>query len=177
MLFLYIILGILAIYLILILVAPKEYSVSRSLVIERPVAEVYDYLKYLKNQDHWSPWKKRDPEMKQTFTGSDGTVGFISHWDSDHKQVGSGEQEISKLDENRRIETDIRFLKPWKSESTGFFDVVDEGSNTTKVVWGFSGKHKVPVNVMMMFMNMDKLVGKDFDEGLNDLKTLLEKNR
>ena len=97
MILLYILLAIVAIVVILVLVAPKKYHLSRSIQINRPIGEVFEYLKYIKNQDHWSPWIKRDPDMKQTFTGEDGTVGFVSHWESDHKQVGVGEQEITLI--------------------------------------------------------------------------------
>jgi len=174
MIFIYILAGLVAVFILLAAFAPKKYNVHRQVIIQKSRSDVYQYLKLLKNQDHWSPWKKRDPDMEQSFTGEDGNVGFISHWDSDHKQVGSGEQEIHKLEENRRIESAIRFLKPWKSESTGYFDLQDAGDGGTKVTWGFYGTHKVPLNVMMLFFNMDKAVGKDFEEGLTDLKKVLE---
>ena len=174
MIFLYIILGILGVLLILVLVAPKKYDVHRKIVIQRPLSEVFQYVKSIKNQDHWSPWKKRDPNMKQTFTGEDGTVGFVSAWDSDHKNVGAGEQEILSFVENERIDSALRFLKPWKSESQAYFETKSVGEGQTEVTWGFFGTHKVPMNVMMMFFNMDKAVGKDFDQGLADLKKVLE---
>lgn len=171
---LWILLGILIILILLSLLAPRTYRVERSVIINRPLPEVFAYIKQVKNQDYWSPWKKRDPEMKQTFTGTDGTVGFISKWESDHKQVGHGEQEIINIEENKVMESELRFLKPFKSQSTGFLQTDVEGDKT-KVTWGFHGKHKVPFNVLMMFFNMDKAVGKDFEEGLADLKTVLEK--
>jgi len=173
MIFVYIIAVIIAVFIVLVAFAPKKYNMSRNIVIQKPRPEVYQYLKLMKNQDHWSPWKKRDPDMKQTFTGEDGTIGFTTHWDSDHKQVGSGEQEILKLEENRKVESALRFLKPWKSESTGYFDLEDADGGT-KVTWGFYGTNKIPFNVMMLFYNMDKAVGKDFEEGLTDLKKVLE---
>ncbi|MEL6812742.1 MAG: SRPBCC family protein, partial [Bacteroidota bacterium] len=157
---LYAVAALVALLVILILVAPKKYEVSRSIVINKPRAEVFQYLKLIKNQDDWSPWKKRDPGMKQTFTGTDGTVGFVSRWESDHKQVGHGEQEIKGIDEDKRISTELRFLKPFKSMSNAYIETHDDGMGT-KVVWGFYGTHKMPMNVMMMFFNMDKAVGKD----------------
>lgn len=169
---LYILGGILLLIILLILIAPKNYDVNRSIVINRTRAEVFNYLKMVKNQDEWSPWKKKDPNMKQEFVGEDGTIGFVSKWEG-NKDIGVGEQEIKRIVENERLETELRFYKPWKSQSDAYMAVADEGSGT-KVTWGFSGKHKVPVNVMMMFMNMDKMVGKDFDEGLTELKKLME---
>jgi len=174
MIFAYIVAAIVALFIVLAAFAPKKYNVNRQIVIQKSRPDVYQYLKMMKNQDHWSPWMKLDPNMKQNFTGEDGTLGFTSHWDSNHKQVGSGEQEILKLEENRRVESALRFLKPWKSESTGYFDMQDAGDGATKVTWGFYGTHKVPLNVMMLFISMDKAVGKDFEEGLTDLKNVLE---
>lgn len=170
--FLGIIGALILIVVLMILFAPRTYDIQRSIRINRPLNEVFNYLKYVKNQDDWSPWKKRDPDMQQSFTGTDGTVGFVSKWEG-NKQVGSGEQEILRIDENREVITELRFFKPWKSVSEGYLTVAEEG-DATKVVWGFRGKNKPPMNAMMLFFNMDKAVGKDFDEGLSELKRILE---
>lgn len=170
----YILAGIVALILILAAIAPNKYNVSRSIVINRPLAEVFQYLKYIKNQDYWSPWKSRDPDMKQTFTGEDGHIGFISAWESDHKNVGAGEQELTKIENNSRIETELRFFKPWKSVSYGYFETYEQKDGQTKVVWGFHGNNKFPMSIFMLFFNMDKAVGKDFEEGLHKLKEVLE---
>jgi hypothetical protein len=164
--------AIVAIFIILMLVAPKNYHVNRSIVIDRALPDVFQYIKHVKNQDDWSPWKKKDPDMKQTFSGVDGTVGFVSHWEG-NKDVGTGEQEITKIEENKRLDTELRFFKPWKSQSDAYIEV-EEADGGTNVTWGFSGVNKVPLNVMMMFMNMDKMIGKDFEEGLADLKRIME---
>ncbi len=171
----YIVAAVFVILIILAAVAPNTYDVSRSIVINKPLGDVFQYLKYVKNQSYWGPWGLRDPAMKQTFTGIDGTVGFISAWESDHKQVGSGEQEITRIVENAEVECELRFLKPWKSVSIGYLKLYDEGNNQTKVVWGFHGRNNIPVSIMMLFFNMDKAIGKDFEEGLANLKSILEK--
>ena len=92
----YIFAGILTLIIILAAIAPKSYDVSRSILIEKPKEIVYPYLKLTKNQDYWSPWKKRDPDMKQSFEGTDGEVGFVSRWDG-NKEVGKGSQTITGL--------------------------------------------------------------------------------
>ncbi|NNC70717.1 MAG: SRPBCC family protein [Flavobacteriaceae bacterium] len=170
---LYIVIALVLLIVILALIAPKSYAVSREIVIDKPISEVYNYLKFIKNQDHWSPWQERDPDMKKTSTGTDGEVGFISAWESDHKQVGSGEQELLGLKENEEISTHLRFLKPFKSESDAYIRV-NEANGGTKVTWGFSGNNKFPMSIMMLFMNMDKAVGGDFEQGLSKLKKVLE---
>ena len=173
MTFLYVVLAIILLILILTIMAPKTYNVSRSITINKPIAEVFDYLKYIKNQDHWSPWKKKDPHMKQEFTGTDGEIGFVSKWEG-NKEVGTGEQEIISITENKSINSQLRFFKPWKSQSDAYLTVREVDANSTAVIWGFSGVNKPPSNIFFLFFNMDKTVGKDFEEGLDDLKRILE---
>ncbi|WP_115461405.1 SRPBCC family protein [Winogradskyella aurantiaca] len=172
--FLYVLLGIVVLIIFLIAIAPKTYHVHRSINIDRPVEDVFQYLKFLKNHDDWSPWKKKDPNMTQTYTGTDGEVGFVAHWEG-NKDVGVGEQEIKKIIENERIDSQLRFFKPWESESDAYINVEQENKATTRVTWGFSGVNKIPFNVFFLFFSMDKTVGKDFEEGLSNLKVILEK--
>ncbi len=172
MTFIYILAIFVALIIILGLFAPKRFDVNRSIMIDAPVAKVYDYLKYLKNQDEWSPWKKKDPDMKQEHSGTDGEIGFVSKW-SGNKAVGEGEQELKHLTENESIITELRFFKPWKSESDGYFRLKDKDGKTN-LTWGFSGRNKFPINIFMLFFNMEKAVRKDFDEGLSNLKKVME---
>lgn len=111
--------------------------------------------------------------MVKMFSGTDGEVGAISSWKG-NKEVGEGEQEIIKIVPGERVEGELRFFKPWKSTSACYL-VVDETANrNSKVSWGFTGSNKFPMSIMMLFMNMDKMVGKDFEEGLAALKEKLE---
>lgn len=170
----YILAVFIAIMILLAAIAPKSYNVHREIVIHRPIFEVFQYLKFIKNQENWGPWAKRDPDMKKYESGIDGTVGYISGWESNHKQVGSGEQEITKIVENEQVLCELRFLKPMKSVSEGYLKVAEVDGNATRVVWGFRGENKIPVSIMMLFFNLDKAVGKDFEEGLANLKSILE---
>jgi len=168
----YIVLILVLIVIVLANIAPKSYKVNRKVIINKPLPEVFQYLKLLKNQDNWSPWAEKDPNMKKTFTGTDGEVGFISAWIG-NKEVGEGEQEITGFVENKIVKSQLRFLKPFKSTSNAYLKVKEKGKGT-EVTWIFSGKNKFPVSIMMLFINMDKSVGKDFDYGLNKLKNILE---
>ncbi len=170
---LYIVVALIVLIIVLSFIAPKNYDVSRTIILNKPLPEVFQYLKSLKNQDNWSPWAEKDPNMSKTFTGVDGEVGCVSSWVG-NKEVGEGEQELTGIVENEIIESQLRFLKPFKSTSNAYLKVeaVSEG---TKVIWGFSGENKFPVTIMMLFMNMDKAIGKDFEYGLNKLKGILEK--
>ncbi|NER11963.1 polyketide cyclase [Leptobacterium flavescens] len=171
---LYILGAIVLLIVVLALLAPSKYDVNRSIEINKPVGEVFDYLKFVKNQDEWSPWKKKDPNMKQTHSGTDGKAGFTVKWEG-NKDVGVGEQEIKKITKNKSIETELRFYKPFKSQSDAYLNVEKLADDKTKVIWGFTGTNKFPMSIFMLFMNMDKAVGKDFEQGLADLKSILEK--
>lgn len=171
---LYIFIGLIALIILLGLIAPKNFSVSRNIIVKRPVAETFAFMKSIKKQDHWSPWKKKDPHMKQSYEGTDGEVGFIARWEG-NKDVGMGEQEILQIIENEKVISKLRFFKPWKSESDAYLRTESVSDTETRVTWGFSGKNKFPFSIFMLFMNMDKAVGKDFEEGLADLKAYLEK--
>lgn len=169
-----IIIGLVAVFLITALFVPKEYSVTKEVVINKSNSDVFNYLKYLKNQDNFSVWSKADPNMKKEFTGTDATVGFISAWDSDNKDVGKGEQEIIKIDEGKRIDFELRFIKPFEETDYAFFTTEAVDSSTTDVVWGLNGKMTYPMNIMLLFLNMEELLGKDLETGLNNLKNILE---
>lgn len=171
--FVYILAGLVLLLMVFYWLAPSHYDVSRSIEISRPSGYVFEYLRFLKNQDQWSPWGKKDPQMKKKFTGTDGEVGAVSRWEG-NKEVGTGEQEITRIEVGRRIETELRFLKPWKSTSNAYMEVAPISERRTMVRWGFSGKNGFPMRILMLFMSMDKMIGKDFEAGLSDLKTLLE---
>ncbi len=175
MIIIYVLLIIVAFPLILALFVKKKYSVEREIVINKPKYFVFDYLKRLKNQDNFSKWATMDPNMKKEYRGTDGTVGFVSSWDSNDKNVGKGEQEIKKIMEGRRIDFEIRFIKPFAGVANAYMTIESTTNNATIVNWGFDSKMKYPMNLMLLFMNMEKAIGTDFEIGLNRLKQLLEK--
>ena len=126
--------SIIGLIVLLALFAPKNYNVSRSVQVNKPLEEVFNYIKYVKKQNDCSPWKKKDPNMKQEFEGTDGEVGFISCWEG-NKEVGTGEQEITRVVENETLESQLRFLKPWKSQSDAYITVDSIDVTTTRVTW------------------------------------------
>ncbi len=168
-----VILGV-AVVAIAAVVTPTECKVEREITINRPKADVFNYVKMVKNQNTWGPWFKRDPAMKQEFRGNDGFVGFVSSWKSENAEVGSGEQEIKRIVEGERIETQLRFKEPFESQADAHLVMEATGSDTTKVKWGFTTSFPRPMNLMTLVVDMDEAVGKDFQEGLDNLKQILE---
>jgi len=174
MIVLYIILGIIAALLLAGLVISRDMKATKEIVINKPVGEVFNYIKQLKNQDSYSKWGSMDPNMKKEYRGTDGTVGFVSIWEG-NKKVGAGEQEIKGIVEGKSLSTELRFIKPFKSLAQSSMTTEPAGDNSTRVTWGFESKMNYPLNVMKLFMNMEKAIGNDFSTGLNNLKALMEK--
>lgn len=152
---------LLAVLLITALFTKKDYAVEREVTINKPKQVVFDYIKYIKNQENFSKWATMDPAMKKEYKGTDGTVGFVSAWDSDNSQVGKGEQEIKKITEAERVDLGLHFIKPFEGFADAYMTTAAAGDNQAKVKWGFSSKMKYPMNIMLLFMNMENMVGDD----------------
>ncbi|MFA7273336.1 MAG: SRPBCC family protein [Crocinitomicaceae bacterium] len=150
----------------------KDLLVEKSIVINLPVQEVYSFLKYATNQNHFSVWNQKDPNRKTVNTGEDGTIGFITAWDSKDKSVGAGAQEITDLIENERIEYVIRFERPMKNTAVSKFVLDDLGDNKTQVSWDFRGPTKFPMSLFKGIFQ--KMLGKDMGQSLSFLKQHLE---
>ena len=174
MIVLYIILGIITALLIAGLFVPKGMKATREIIINKPNAEVFNYIKHLKNQQNYSKWASLDPNIKNEFHGTDGTVGFVNSWIG-NKKVGQGEQEIKGIEEGKKMSTELRFIKPFKSVAQSSMTTEAVDNNSTKVSWGFEGSMNYPMNVMKLFMNMEKSIGNDFSTGLANLKVVMEK--
>jgi hypothetical protein len=169
------IIGIIALVLIVALFVEKDYAVVRQVVINKSKTEVFEFTKYLKNQNQYSVWASADPNMKKDFRGTDGEVGFVSAWDSEKKDVGKGEQEIMKIVDGERIDYELRFIEPFEAKDLAYMTFEATGDSTTLVKWGFNGHMNYPMNMTLLFMDFDAMLGKDLEEGLQNLKVLLEK--
>src|SRR5690606_10439960 len=101
------ILAFVALILILALFAPRDFKASSEIVINKPKSEVFEYIKYIRNQDNYGKWQLMDTGMTKTYEGEDATVGFVYHWDSE--VVGKGSQKITKIIDGERMETELNF--------------------------------------------------------------------
>jgi len=166
--------SIIAMPLILAIFTAKSYDVEREVVINQPNSIVFNYIKYLKNQDKFSKWTRMDPDMKKSYRGVDGSVGFVSAWDSQNPDVGKGEQEIIKVIEGEQVDFELRFLTPFEATAPAYMTTESVETDKTKVRWGFSGHMDYPMNLMLLFMDFEKIIGDDLQTGLNQLKVNLE---
>ena len=171
-----ILLSILAIVIVAILIiamiAPKQTTVQRSVAINAPAALVMEEVNSLEDMANWSPWAKKDPDMTVSYEGNMGAVGSVSRWEG-NKDVGKGEQKITAIGDNK-IETHLTFFTPWGTSEADAFIQVDSEDEASKATWSITAHSPFPWNALSVFMNMDDMIGKDFEEGLNNLKTLAE---
>lgn len=169
---------VIAIFIVLIfilnLLMGKEMKIERIVSINKNSKQVFDHLKITKNQDNFSVWNMADPNMKKEYKGVDGEVGFVYKWNSEtNKNVGAGEQEITKIEEGKTIEYEVRFFKPMKNVAHVKFIITSENSDRTLVQWVFLSPTKFPMTLLKpIFQNM---LGKDLEKGLLNLKANLEK--
>ena len=167
-----IILIIVAIPFIAALFIKKDYAIERTITINRPKQTVFDFVKYIKNQDFYNKWTMMDPNSKRDYKGTDGTVGYIYAWSGD-KDAGQGEKEIKDIIEGKSIEMEIRFAKPMKVSAAIVMETESLSDNQTKVSWSNGGVLKYPLNIMIPMM--EKMIPKEMDTSLSTLKNILEK--
>ena len=117
---------------------------------------------------------RADPAVRKTYTGTDGTPGFTMAWDSESDQVGKGEQEISRINEGRQVDYQIRFKEPFEANASASISTAPVSQAQTKVTWGFNSSMKYPMNAMMIFMDIPEMLGKDLDTSLQSLKSIVE---
>ncbi len=166
--------GIITILLIIAIFMRKNHYVKREIIINSPRQKVFDFLKLLKNQDKFNKHAMAGSDRKREYKGTDGTVGFIYSW-SGNKNSGEGEKEIKNIIEGKRIEMEIRFIKPMTTSAYIVMETESLSENQTKVYWSNSGILKYPVNIVIPML--EKSVAKDMDSSLSNLKVIFENDR
>ena len=164
--------GIIILLLIIALFMKKEHYVKREIIINAPRQKVFNYVKLLKNQDEFNKHAMAGPDRKREFRGTDGTIGYIYAWSGD-KNAGVGEKEIKNIIEGKRIEMEIRFVKPMRAVASIVMETESLTNGQTKVSWSNAGILKYPFNILIPMM--EKHVVKDMDSSLSTLKNILEK--
>lgn len=162
-----IVFGVIALLLLTALILPKNFHAEGTTVIQKPITEVYEYVRFIENQENFGTWFRMDDKLKSTSTGEDGILGFKYEWESD--VVGDGMQILRKLDDNKRVDIDI-YLNGSKDAANTYFITEKMDSLNTKVTWGIDGKMPVPFNLFGLIYDMNK----DFEEGVRNLKDVLE---
>lgn len=162
------------IFILIVATRPGDFRITRSTIIAAPPAAVFPYVNDLRKWEPWSPWAKLDANMKQTFDGPPSGVGATTHWVG-NKQVGEGRMTIIESKPNELIRIKLEFLQPFKATNIAEFTFAPQ-ANQTAVNWSMTGNKNFMMKAFCMIMNMDKMVGKDFEKGLAAMKTVVEQS-
>lgn len=165
--------GIISLLLIIALFMKKVHYVRREIIINAPLHKVFDYIKLIQNQEKFNKWAAADADRIKEFKGTDGTKGFIYAW-SGNKKAGQGEKEIISIIEGKRIETEIRFVKPMVAVAKVIMETESLAENQTKVYWSNESSLFYPLNIMVPMI--EKMMAKEMDISLLNLKKILENN-
>ena len=162
-----------AVVLILAATKPDTLRVQRAAVMKAPPEKVFPLINDFHQWVTWSPWENKDPAMQRTYSGPQSGKGATYAWDG-NKNVGAGRMEILEASPPSKIVIKLDFLKPFEGHNTAEFTMLPQGE-ATEVVWVMHGPAPFMSKVMQVFMNMDGMIGKDFETGLANLKRLTEK--
>jgi hypothetical protein len=163
---------IVIVFVVVVAMRPADFRITRKTTIAAPAEIIFQNVNDLHKWDAWSPWAKLDPAMKQTHEGTPAGVGAIYSWDG-NKEVGAGRMTITESRTNEVIRIKLEFLKPFAAVNDTEFTFKQDGDQTA-VTWTMSGKNNFMSKAFCMFMDMDKMVGGDFEKGLASLKTIAE---
>jgi len=152
---------------------PDDFTVQRSIAIKAEPAKIYPLLVDFRQWPAWSPWEKLDPEMKRTLGGPASGPGATYAWQGSSK-VGAGRMEIKEVTAPAQVRIQLDFIKPFEGHNVTDFTLVPRG-DTTEVTWLMRGPAPFVSKLMGVFVDMDKMIGKDFETGLANLKAAAEK--
>jgi hypothetical protein len=164
----------LAIVVVLVLAArkPDHFRVQRSARIDAPPERIFPLINDFHRWGAWSPWEHKDPDMKRTFSGAGSGRGSIYEW-TGNSNVGSGRMEIVESSAPSKVAIQLDFLKPFEAHNIATFTMAPAGG-ATNVTWVMDGPTPFIGKIMHVFVNMDRMVGTDFEAGLANLKTAAE---
>jgi uncharacterized protein YndB with AHSA1/START domain len=164
---------IIAIVLVLAASKPDSFRIERAASLNAPAEKIFSLIADFHQWLNWSPWEGRDPALKRTYSGAERGKGAAYAWDG-NKNVGSGRMEILEANSPSKIVIKLDFLKPFEAHNTAEFTMLPQGG-ATNVIWVMHGPAPFVSKVMQVFMNMDRMIGRDFEAGLAKLKAVSEK--
>lgn len=148
----------------------KDIHVERTKTVNASLETIQNQITNFEHFSTWSPWADIDPNSKETYKGEQGQVGAEFHWESESEDVGTGYMKTTSIS-NERVDMDLVFTAPWESESKVYYTFEEKGESVD-VTWGYDGE--MPI-MATFFVNMDEMLGGQYEKGLAALKEKLEK--
>ena len=159
--------------LVLALTKPDTFRLQRSASINAPPDKIFPLISDFRSWGLWSPWEKMDPELKRSYSGAPSGKGAVYSWEG-NKKVGQGRMEITEASPPTKVTLNLDFVRPFEAHNVVEFVLVPVGS-ATNVTWTMQGRQPYMAKLMSVVVNMDKMVGADFERGLAALKAAAER--
>ncbi len=159
-------------FCVVVAIQPEDFKIERSATINAAPDKVFEQVNDFHKWEAWSPWAKLDPAMKTAYAGPASGVGSSYSWVGNN-DVGEGKMTVTQSHPNEHIAIELEFIKPFAAKNLTEFVLKPEGS-ATKVTWTMAGKNNFVMKAFSLVMNMDKLVGADFEKGLEQMKNVVE---
>ncbi len=163
---------VIGLFVVVVLTRPATFHIERSITMAAPAENAFAQVNDFHAWSAWSPWEKMDPDMKRSFDGAPSGVGAGYAWKGNDK-VGQGRMTIEKSDKPSLVAIKLEFIKPFTATNTATFSFAPSAAGT-KVTWAMDGEHNFVGKAASLFMDMDKMVGGDFERGLAAMKTAAE---
>jgi hypothetical protein len=163
--------GIAAVLVVVVALRPSAFHIARTAIISAPASTVFAQVNDFRNWEAWSPWEGIDPTMKRNYEGASGT-GAVYSWAGNH-QIGEGRMTIIESRPSDFIRIKLEFLKPFAATHIAEFTLKPEGDNTA-VTWSITGTNSFVAKAIGLFMNMDQMIGTQFEKGLAQLGKVVE---
>jgi len=167
-----VILVAIALLLAMAAIRPDQFRIERSATIKASPERIFPFINDLHRWQAWSPYEKKDPAMQRSYEGPASGLGAAYGWNG-NKNIGSGRMEISASVPSSRVSLKLEFFAPFKASNTAEF-VLEPQGDATRVIWAMQGHANFMSKLMGLVFNFDKMVGKDFEDGLVNLRTLTE---
>lgn len=172
-LFFYIIIATVTFFAFLHAWSKKNFDVSRTIVINAPLKDIYAFIRQLKNKKKWIPWFEENIATTY-FKGADGKTEAMMYWKGNTRKFGEGTEKIIKIKPNKIIETKVIMVKPIQFITLSYFGFKEIDANRTKMVWGVRGYSKFPLSIITLFLSMETMFGNHIEAGLQSLKKYFE---
>ncbi len=175
MIFVYILIAlavIVVVFAVVVAMQPADFRIVRTATISAPPPAVFSQVNDFHKWIAWSPWEKLDPALKRTYDGAPEGTGAVYSWVG-NKKVGEGRMTLTESRPSDLVRIKLEFIKPFKATHTTEFTFQPEGGQTL-VTWSMTGRNNFMSKAFCLFMNMDKMVGGDFEKGLASMKSVVE---
>ena len=166
--------AVIVVFLIVVALQPSDFRIERSATMRAPAPAAFAQVNDFQNWQAWSPWEKVDPALKRQYEGPKAGTGAVYAWQG-NKDVGEGRMTIMESRPAEVIRIRLEFFKPFAATNTAEFSFKPAGADTTAVTWSMAGQNTFLSKAISLFIDMDRMVGGMFDQGLTQMKAIVER--